>query len=263
VDINEIVMKIHEDLIDFGSKVEAASVRKLDSSSHLPKLVYGALCKKCAYAIRLHRAGLCLCEAGWTPITTILLRTVMECAANCLAIINNECPEYMAFKYFYHPIMQIKLDEGYPMEKRNKADIDLRQGVQSLGDEAAKQKATQFMEKDRIKVFWFRPEENGVSAIIKKYGSVELKHVYSTLSMSTHAGHLGMVLFQDNPDEITIEPSHNPVKELLSLVMSCRLVLELLEIRNNYEGLGFEVDYQDFLYRIIATEDAVRSLILP
>ena len=254
MDTNATIISIHEDLIDFGSELQSASAKKLGASNHIGNCVYTALYKMCAYAITLHRAVLSLCEAGWTPITAILLRTIMECTANCLAIVNNACPEYMAFKYLYHPYLQIIRDTGYPEDKKKKAKIDLEQGLKNLLDEMVRENAKRYIESDRIDIFWFKPEEAGVSKIINNYGNTELNFLYGALSMSAHAGHLGMFLFKDDPDEIVINPSDNPEKEKTSLIASCRLLLELLLIRNDYEDLGFDSSNDSFMERILATE---------
>jgi len=251
--ILENIIKLHEDLIEFSSKLQAASANKMHDESHIEANVYTAFYKIIAYAVTLHRAILSFCEAGWTHISAILLRTIMECSANCLAIINNEFPEYMAFKYLYHPYFQFFRDDGYPENKREKAKIDIEQGIDNLKDEIVKQKARHYIDSDRIDIFWFRPEERGVSAIINNYGSDELKYVYGTYSMSAHAGHLGMFLFKDNPDEININPSENPRKTKLALIESCKWLLELLYIRNVFEDLGFDSEFSDFFERIEAS----------
>jgi hypothetical protein len=255
--IPENISKLHKDLIEFSSEMQAASAKKMENESRIGANVYAAFYKIIAYGVTLHRAILSLCEAGWTHISAILLRTILECSANCLAIVNNEFPEYMAFKYLYHPYLQIFRDDGYPDDKREKAKIDIEQGIKNLKDETIKRKATQYINLNKINVFWFNPEEKGVSTIINNYGDSELKFTYGALSMSAHAGHLGMFLFKNNSDDIDINPTENPRKTKGALVASCRWLLELLRIRNVYEELGFDSEYKQFLERILATEKDV------
>ncbi len=231
----------------------------MNKGNHIGANVYTVFYKGIANAITLHRALLTLCESGWTQVTAILLRTIMECSANCLAIINNQFPEYMAFKYIYHPWIQIIRDDNYPKNIRDKAKTDLDQGIENLKDEALKKKAIDYAFSEKLNIFWFKPEESGVSSIIKEYGSDELKFVYGSLSMSAHAGHLGMNLFKDDSDDIGIDPSDNPKKNKLSLLLSCRLLLELLYIRNVAEKLGYDSKYHEFLDKILEFDKEVRG----
>lgn len=257
--IPENILKLHEALVEFSSRVQGESEKKKETESHVGTLVHIAFYKMAAYAVTLHRSILTLCEAGWTHVSPILLRTIMECSANCLAIINNDLPEYMAFKYLYHPYIQILRDEGYPEDRRAKAKSDIEAGIENLKDEKVKEKVRQYIDIGRIDIFWFKPEESGISLIIEKYGSKELGFTYGAYSMSAHAGHLGMFLLKDNPDDIKINPAENPIKTKVALVSSCRWLLELLYIRNSYEGLGFDSEYGIFLEKILATEGEVRT----
>jgi len=257
--VYEDILKLHDDLIHFGSTIQSVSAKKMEDESHIEANVFTAFYKIFANAITLHRSVLSLCEAGWTHITAILIRTILECSANCLAIVNNELPEYMAFKFLYHPYIQIIKDDKFPEEKREKARIDLEQGINNLKDKTIKQKAIDYRNLDKLDIFWFRPEENGVSSIIDKYGGGDLKFLYGSLSMSAHAGHLGIFLFKDNSDDISIDPCENPEKTKLALLLSCRLLLELFCIRIVYEELDFNTDYDNFLKRILAFKDYVRG----
>jgi hypothetical protein len=143
--------------------------------------------------------------------------------------------------------------------KRKRSKIDIEQGINNLKNETVKQKAIKYVNSDRLYIFWFKTEESSVSSIVDNYGSGELKFVYGSLSMSAHAGHLGMLLFKDNPDDISIDPSENPKKTKFAIIASCRLLLELLYIRIVYEKLGYDTEYDDFLKRILAFEDEVRG----
>lgn len=249
------IIELHDELIGYCSRIQASSSKKNSNESHLGMNVYSAFFKIYAYAGHLHQAVLSLCEAGWTHVNAIILRTLMECSACCLAIINHELPEYMAFKYLYHPYLQIFEDTAFPKEKREQAKCDIELGFEKLSQETVIAKTRQYIDLDKHAIFWFTPEERGVSNIINDYGSNELKFLYGTLSMSAHAGHLGMFMFKDDPDNIDLSPSENPRNSKIVLSASCRLFLELLNIRTVYEGLGFEKEYSDFLNRIIAFKD--------
>lgn len=115
------------------------------------------------------------------------------------------------------------------------------------------------MNEDKLKTFWFQKEEKGVSNIIKGYGSDELKQVYKFFSKSVHASHIGMFLLKDDPDNIDIYPCENPMKTNLAIVLSCKFLLELINIRIIYESLGFESEYTRFIERILALESEVRG----
>jgi len=49
--IPENIIKIHEDLVEFSSKVQEASVRKMDKESHIKANVYAVFYKIIAYAV--------------------------------------------------------------------------------------------------------------------------------------------------------------------------------------------------------------------
>lgn len=69
--------------------------------------------------------------------------------------------------------------------------------------------------------------------------------------MAVHATHFGLLLFKDDPNDININPCENPIKTKAALIISCRLLLELLNIENEYENLGFNSEYNQFVGRIV------------
>jgi len=249
--ILEKIIKLHADLISFGSKVQATSAKKIDNDNHINELVYSVFYKITAYGTTIHRAVLTLCMSGWTHINAILLRTLIECSVNCLAITNNEYPDYMAFKYLYHPHVQIIRDRNYQDKDRKSARLEIETAIKNLKNKSLQDKANDYIKSNRIDYFWFKPEEKGISSIINDYGSNSLKSVYGTFSSSIHAGHLGLFFLKDDPDDININPCENPIKSKFALVTSCRLLLELLDIRNSFEGLGYYSEYEKFLKRIL------------
>jgi len=257
--IPEDLIELFDEMTEFGSKVQARSSSKISKEHHIEDNVYAVFYKVIAFAITLHKATKSLCEAGWTHITPILLRAILECTANCLAVIHNELPEYMAFKYLYHPYVKTSRDNRFSEDVRKKAECDIEQGIKNLKNPKAIEKAKQFVSEKRPKIFWFQPEEDGVSVIINKYGDSELKFTYQTLSMSTHAGHFGLLLFKDNSDDIDINPCSNPDKTKGVILFSCRFLLELINIRNNYEGLGLDSDYSRLIKKIFSFKQEERS----
>ncbi|MBW2006102.1 MAG: hypothetical protein JRI72_16170, partial [Deltaproteobacteria bacterium] len=233
------IIQLHEDLIELGSLIRSKSESKFKEEEHIEKNVQAVFYKIIAYAITLHRAVLSLCEEKWTHVTPILLRTIIDCSANCLVIIHNEYPEYMAFKYFYYEYIRILRDNSYSESLRQKNQHDIEQGLRVIQNATAKEKAERSVQEGNVGIFWFKPEENNYSSIIRNYGSDELKFLWGGLSMAVHAAHLGLFLFKDDPDDIDINPCENPIKTKGALIMSCRLLLELLNIENEYENLGF------------------------
>lgn len=254
-----MIIDIHRDLVKFYSKVQESSETKKKNKHHIEDIVYITIDKLMADAVTLHRAVLTLCNGGWTHVTPILLRTMIEYIVNCMAIINHKLPEYMAFKYCYHSSFQISKDNTFPEYRRRNAKETIKQWINMLKDKEAKQKAVQYIKSGKPYKFWFFPDEKRVSKIINKYGSEGLKFVYGGLSISTHAGYLGLSLFKDNPDDITINPIVNPIKTKSSLGLSCRLLLELLFIRNDYEKLGHDFEYNKFLERMLALKNELQG----
>ena len=108
--IPEDLIQLHDGLIEFGVKVQQKYSNEMEKKRHIEDHVYMAFYRLMSYGITLHRAILSLCQEGWTHITPILIRTLMDCSVNCLAIINNEPPEYMAFKYLYSSYIKVRND---------------------------------------------------------------------------------------------------------------------------------------------------------
>ena len=257
--ISEDLIKLHEGLIKLGSDIQSKSDLKFKEKQHIEKNVHAVFYKLNAFAITLHRAVFSLCNEGWTHITPILLRTIIDCSANCLVIIRNEYPEYMAFKYFYYDYVRVLGDNSTSESLKQKSRHDIEQGLNIIQNPTAKKKAERFVRKGEVRIFWFTKEENSYSDIIRKYGNEVIKSAWGELSKAVHAAHFGLFFFKDNPDDINIDPEENPNKTKLSLIISCRLLLELLNIRNEYEDLGFDSEYNQFMKKILAFENDVRG----
>ncbi len=245
VNIPNNLMKIHKDLVNFGVMIQEESLEKFEKKHHIYGAVIDSFYRINAYAITLHKAALCLCKEGWTHISPILLRSIMECSVNCLAIINYKQSEYMAFKYLFYDDITQSRDNYYTKSIREDSKNRIELGLNKLENKLAKQEARDFIRKGQFKTFWFQPEFNFITGIIEKYGSPELKYAYKVLSLCVHAADLGTVLFKDDPKEITIEPGRNPQRTKEAILLSCKLILDLFIIRNDYESLKCDLVYQN------------------
>lgn len=254
----EDLIQLHEDLIKFGSDIHEKSIRKFEKEQHIESNVHAVFLRIIPYGIILHRAIKTLCENRWSHTTPVLLRTIMECSANCLAIIHNDYAEYMAFKYLYHDYVDILRENNscFVLKAKNLSDIE--EGLGHIKNSVAKEKATKFAYEEKVKVFWFAPDEKGISNIIEEYGSSGLRLIYKYFSKSVHASHIGMYLLKDDPDNIDINPCENPEKTDVALMLSCWLLLEFLYIRSSYEDLGFDSEYIIFKERISKFENRVK-----
>lgn len=99
MEINRKIIQLHEDLIGFGSRIQESSAKRMEGKNHINENIYMVFYKSMAYAITLHRGMKSLCENGWAHVSPSLLRTLLEASANCLAVVNDEYPEYMAFRF--------------------------------------------------------------------------------------------------------------------------------------------------------------------
>lgn len=66
------IIKLHEEIISFGSEMLSKSSTKLEQENHIPNNVQAVFYKINAYGITLHRAIKTLCENGWTHVTPCL-----------------------------------------------------------------------------------------------------------------------------------------------------------------------------------------------
>jgi hypothetical protein len=244
--------QLHGKIIDFGSLLQKTSNLKKQRENHIGNNVYGVFYKINAFAITLHRAVITLCEGGWSHTTPLLIRAILECSANCLALINNDSPEYMAFKYLYFPYLEILKDKGSSEELKAKIVTDLETGLNNITDSEVKRRAEEFVDGKEIFNRWFMKEEKSITSIVKKYGGEEMLFVYGALSTATHGYHFGMGLFKDNSDIVTINPMENPERSKAAILFSSRHLLEHLHIRNQYETLGLESEYSSLLDKILS-----------
>jgi len=95
-----------------------------------------------------------------------------------LAIIHNEYPEFMAFKYLYNDYLRISRDDSYSESERQEKQHEIEQGLRIIQNATAKEKAERFVQEGNVEIFWFRREESTYSSIISTYGSDKLRPLW-------------------------------------------------------------------------------------
>jgi hypothetical protein len=239
------LLRLHEDLIAFGSKVQGISNQRFEGSKHIGPLFFDFGMKIGWYVIVLHRAIRELCDSGWTPTTPLLLRAMLESSVNYLTVIDNRKSSFMAFKYFAHDYFTPLLDSQSKDTTKTKALSDIRHCISLIAVKEERREAECFVEELRKKgkpyTYWFQPRPNSLSECIDNVADSEtkegLRFVYKALSMSVHATHIGMVMFKDDPGNLYINPTMDPDRTTDALLISCKLLLEFLNCRCNFEKL--------------------------
>jgi hypothetical protein len=258
--------QLHEDLISFGSDVQTISNRLFEERKHISPLFFDLGMKIGFYVITLHRAALALCESGWTHITPLLLRAMMESSVNYLTVINNDKPEYMAFKYFSYDYFVPLLSPDAQESTKTKALSEIRHCISLISWSEERQEAERFVNILRARgkpfTFWFQPGRNlngigdCIEAVADEDMKKELRFFYKALSATVHGTHMGMVMYKDDPNDLNISPSENPQRTIGMLLISCKLLLEFLRCRCDFEGLELEPRYSELydsgekIYRI-------------
>jgi len=262
----EELFKLHEDLISFGTDVQGKSTRFFEEHKHINPLFFDLGMKIGFYVVTLHRATLALCESGWTHTTPLLLRAMMESTVNYLTVINNEKAEYMAFKYFSHDYFGPLLSPEAQESTRTKALSDIHHCIGLISRSEERQEAERFIDLLRARgkpfTYWFQPSPNlngvgdCIEAVADEDMKKELRFVYKALSATVHGTHMGMVMYKDDPNDLNTNPGENPQRTIGVLLISCKLLLEFLTCRCDFEQPDLGPRYSELfdrgerLYRI-------------
>lgn len=261
----EEVYQLHADLVTFGATVQHISRQRLKNSPRLKSLFYDLGTKIGSHIIILHRATRALADAGWAHATPLLLRGMMEGVVNYLTVMYNGQPEYMAFKYFAHDYFRVIVDPK--VQGVAKARADVQNLISRVIDPESRRKAegliSSVLQGAKIRTYWFQPEKGTLNDCIRDAADAGMKDgllsSYKSLSTATHGTHFGMALFKDNLNDCDINPSDNPQRAYVALLMSSKLLIEFLAVRCRNEKLELDSDYMEFLKRANLLAQAYQS----
>lgn len=254
-DILKSVRNFHDKVINFSSFTQTATNEK-HANSTSNQLSRGVFFKLHAYAIVLHRAIISLCDDGWSQVTPLLLRVMFDVFANLL-VIEEKDSEYRAFKYFYFFQMKVKNDQTIPKEEKLRFRKEIEEGLDKL-DASTRKRGEQFINQNKFGSYWFNPEYKSPSDVLKKLSTSEVSWIYKTYSGASHGGHVGSSIYLDEPDKIDINERSNPKKANLAVMHSCRCLLDICGLRNQFEDLGLRKIYLDLLKEFNSFKEVVK-----
>jgi len=237
--LDDELHKLHEIVIHYSIEVQRSSARLQEARPHVS---YLALANLQMRAITIHRSIRTLCEAGWTPVTVILIRTLLDIYVNCLGIaIVQEDSEFMAFRFLFAFQLGRVNDTTLPKEVRRRHLAEIEQAILKLpsGDQA---RATALLSDSTRKNYWFQPEFSSPSELLKRTEG-EMPFLYRTFSGSAHGGIVGLSLLDDDPDKPDINPKNHPRTTALAIAGSSRLLLEISFLRDQIEGTQENAGY--------------------
>jgi hypothetical protein len=238
---------IHDDVIQFSSAIQntiaAYGGCRTMASEALNVLNYNALLT--------HRGVRSLCEEGWTPLTPILNRTLLDIFANCIAVINEPAnADYMGFKYLSEFHRKWMNDPGITDPERAEVNVTLDMFISRL-PATDQPRATRLISEGPTP-YWFRPEYN-TPADLLRLSPHNLHAVYKLFSGPTHGGLGTKLLFNDDPGAENISPREHPKNTPRAITASARLLLEVCYLRDQWDnrGVGEEV-YRQLVARLNA-----------
>jgi hypothetical protein len=199
-------------------------------------------------AIVTHRSVRTLCEEGWTPITAVLNRTLLDIFANCVAVCNVQATsEYMAYKFISHFYRKWLVQPGITDPERNDATIavDVLARQLSASDQ---QKARELRAEPSI--YWFQPEYRSVKQILA-LAQHQIYGLFQMYSGATHGGFDMKMLLNDDPRSEDIDPREHPRNVPKGIVACSRLLAEVSHIRDNWDNRDANENQYTMLVRNI------------
>src|SRR5580704_10104655 len=222
---------LHESVIEYAVDVHRRATHLQQKRAHVS---YRALAILHMRAVTIHRSVLVLCELGWTPVTSILIRTLLDLYANVIAILlEPENTEFMGFRYLAHPHLTRLHDTTVPKAERERIRVNMDAAAVQL-PEPDIARAKELLSSYPRRSYWYSPEFESPNAVLSNTKG-EMTFIYRLLSGSVHGGTVGLGFLDDNPDEFDINARNHPRRSPLAIALSSRLLLETTFLRDSGE----------------------------
>ena len=103
---------LHDVIIGYAVRIQAVAAAKQEKTAEGP-VSHSALFTLHRIGIVTHRSIRSLCETGWTQVSPILIRTLLDLLASCYAIVSKyEDAEFMAFKFMGSDLIKAVRDSN-------------------------------------------------------------------------------------------------------------------------------------------------------
>lgn len=245
---------LHDVVIEYAVGIQEAAAAKQEKTAEGP-ISHSALFTLHRTGIVTHRSIRSLCETGWTQVTPVLIRTLLDVLASSYAIVSEyKDAEYMAFKFMCSYLIQAIADPDTTndLRKNNQEQLDKMRG-QLKGPDA--KRADNFIANFKPPPYWFCPEFASPGRIFKD-AMPQLFFMYRQFSGSTHGSFIGSLLFSDSPDTPGINPVENSVRTRAAIVASSRLLLDISWARGHFDGIADLAEYKQIVKAFILPQQA-------
>jgi hypothetical protein len=223
---------LHSEALDYAFAVQ----NTLAASGGCKGLASEALNVLGFNAILLHRGVRSLCEEGWTPVTSLLCRSLLDVFASCVAVCTKPADaDYMGFKYLSHFFMGLIAEPGIsPAEIANfTAVIKHYEAALSPPDQQRAQK----MLAGKPELYWFKPEFKSTKAILAT-ATIPIYPMFKMFSGPTHGGLPMKLIMNDDANSEDTAPREHPENTRKAIVASSRLLTEVFRIRDQWDNTG-------------------------
>jgi hypothetical protein len=251
-DINDL----HNEVVTFAINTAVKAAKNYANGGSSP-LASQALQRIHRTSITTHRAVRSLCESGWTPVTPVLLRTLLDLTVSVLAIgLKPADVEVMGFRYMTHELIEKMVDpDTEPLHQAGNAlQISFLKSCLSPTDDIRARATIVSYYDIKVPPYWYHPEiPNPGSAIRQRMP--HLFDLWKAFCGSTHGSDIGSIIFADNPDNAGIGPEKHPFKTRIATVASSRLLLNLTHGRAQCEGVSDDAEYKRIVNDFIKPQE--------
>ena len=203
-------------------------------------------------AILTHRSVRTICEEGWTPLASILNRTLLDIFANSVAVVNEpNDADFMGFKYLTHFQRKWLKDPDITNPERANVTANVDELFSKLRP-ADQARARLLLAKSEVTPYWFQPEYGSPKKVLA-LSPHPIYEMYKFFSGPTHGGYAMKILLNDDPASEDIEPREHPRNVPKAILGSTRFLIEVCYVRDRWDNGGTdELTYQQIVTRLSA-----------